>query len=76
MDKGEFFQSRDRFLHYDFEDALFFWDHRAGSVRMKFVGQDYDIEVPTDQRLFNDAIRHGREVTRDEYEAGRPAGRN
>lgn len=73
MDKGSFFAGHDRYLHHDHEDALFFWDHRTRKVWMKFVGQSFDVEVLHDQRLFNEAIAGGREISRSEYEAGKAA---
>ena len=73
MDKGSFFAGHDRYLHYDHEDALFFWDHRTRRVRMKFVGQPFDVEVEHDHRVFNDAIAHGREISRAEYASGKAA---
>jgi hypothetical protein len=72
INKGEFFAGTDRYLSYPHEDALFFWDYRARKIRMKFTGQDYDVEVPQDHRLFNEAILSGSEITRAEYEAGSP----
>ena len=70
LTKGEFFAGTDRYVYYGDEDVLFFSDAAAGKVWMKFVGKVHDVEVPHDQRLFNDAIRFGREVTRAEYQAG------
>ena len=72
MDKGEFFASEDRFIHYDFEDVMFSWDHRTRKVRMKFIGDAHETEVPRDQRLFNEAVAGGREISRASYTAGRP----
>lgn len=70
MDKGEFFAERDRYLYEPFEEAMFHWDHRARTIRMKLAGQSFDVEVPHDHRIFNEAIRSGREIGRAEYEAG------
>lgn len=70
MQKGEFFRDKDRYLYEPSEDAFFYWDHGTRKIRMKFAGEDYDIEIPHDHRIFNDAILSGREVTRDEYERG------
>jgi hypothetical protein len=70
MEKGEFFALNDRYLYYDYEDALFFWDHQARRVMMKFIGDAFESEVPHDHRIFNEAILSGREVTRAEYLAG------
>ncbi|WP_157084703.1 hypothetical protein [Sphingomonas pituitosa] len=74
MEKGDFFQERDRYLFEPFEEAFFHWDHRRRTVHMKFVGQDFDVEVPHDHRIFNDAILSGREVDKTAYERGSAQG--
>ncbi|OAN67192.1 hypothetical protein [Sphingomonas sp. TDK1] len=70
MMKGDRFQDRDCYLFEPFEEAFFHWDHRRRTIRMKFVGQEVDVEVPHDHRIFNDAIRSGREVDRVDYDCG------
>lgn len=70
MEKGEVFAERDRYLYEPFEEAMFHWDHRSRTIRMKLAGQDFDIEVSQDHRIFNEAILGGREIERAEYEAG------
>ena len=70
MGKGESFLTRDRYLYEPLEDAMFHWDHRARTIRMKLAGQSFDVEVPHDHRIFNEAIRTGREIAKAEYEAG------
>lgn len=73
IEKGDFFVGKDRYLFNDFEDAMFAWDHQTKRIMMKFVGGNFDSEVQHDHRLFNDAILSGREITREEYEAGEVA---
>ena len=70
MEKGAFFLNQDRYLHAPHEDAMFHWDHRARTIRMKLAGQRFDVEIPHDHRIFNEAIRSGREIARADYEAG------
>lgn len=69
-DKGEFFQGQDRFLFEPFEDALFRWDHHGRTVWMKMVGQPFEVQVPYDHRIFNEAILSGREIDKASYDAG------
>jgi hypothetical protein len=70
LEKGKFFVGTDRYLFYDFEEAMFFADHRNDKVYMKFIGNDFESEVGDDHRIFNDAILSGIEITKAEYEAG------
>lgn len=72
MEKGTYFKDQDRFILYDFEDVMFFWNHAERKVYMKFVGDGHETEVPHDQRLLNDAILGGQEISRDAYVSGRP----
>lgn len=70
MEKGQFFSDRDCYIHYGFEHVMFYWNHRARTVRMRLIGDAYDSEVPHDHRLFNEAVLHGREISKADYEAG------
>lgn len=70
IEKGEFFQGQDRYLYEPFEEAMFHWDHQSRTVYMKFLGGRVPTPVPYDHRIFNDAIRSGREITQAEFEAG------
>lgn len=65
------FASRDVFLGYDFEEVTYRWDHRTKTVFVKFYGAaQSDRPVPPDNRLYNDAILYGREISKEEYEKG------
>lgn len=78
MEKGEFFRDSGRYLYEPFEEAFFYWNRLiaftgtilTGKIRMKFAREDYDIELPQDHRIFNEAIISGREVTKADYERG------
>ena len=70
IERGQFFADRDHYLYYGFEDVMFHWDRRIRTIRMKFIGDAYDSEVPHDHRLFNEAVLDGREISKADYEAG------
>jgi hypothetical protein len=70
LEKRNFFVGIDRYLYFDFEDAMFFSDHESGKLYMKFVGDDFENEIADDHRIFNEAILRGIEITRAEYLAG------
>ena len=71
MEKGDFFVGQDRYLFYDFEEAMFAYDHVTAKISMKFVGDDFENDVGHDHRIWNEAILNGIEITRAEYLAGR-----
>ena len=74
IEKGEAFAQRDIYIDYDYEDVTYRWDHRTSTVYVRFYGEpERAVPVPHDGRLFNEALRFGREVTREEYERGFPA---
>jgi hypothetical protein len=65
------FASRDVFVDYDFEEVAYRWDHRSKIVFVKFYGAEESARpVPSDNRLYNDAILYGCEISQDEYEKG------
>ncbi len=73
MHKGEAFASRDIYLDYDFEAVTYRWDHRTALIYVRFYGTAECPEpVAYHNRLFNDALRFGREINREEYERGFP----
>ncbi|WP_259754970.1 hypothetical protein [Pseudomonas sp. GCEP-101] len=74
IEKGEVFAQRDIYIDYDFEDVTYRWDHRTSTVYVRFYGEpEHPEPVPQDNPLFNDALRFGREISREEYLRGFPA---
>jgi hypothetical protein len=69
--KGQRFDEGDVFVDHPFEQVMFRWDHRARRTFRKFYGGEEQGPVPHDNRLFNDALRFGDEITAAEYHAGR-----
>jgi hypothetical protein len=71
--KEAHFDDNDVFVDYDFEEVMFRWDHVGRKVFRKFYGQDESSEaIPSDNRLYNDALQFGDEITREEYARGLP----
>jgi hypothetical protein len=67
------FATRDVYLDYDFEEVTYRWDHGAQKAYVRFYGAGESASpVPTDNRLYNDAVLYGREISREEYEKGFP----
>lgn len=71
--KGPHFAERDIFVDYPFEDVMYRSDHLTQNLYVKFYG---DVESPEpvkdDNRLFNDALLYGDEISAEVYFAGKP----
>lgn len=67
MIKGDLLAKQDYYVLYDFEDVAFRWDHQAGKAFRLFIGDASEKEVPQDNRLLNDALRYGVEITAEQY---------
>lgn len=72
--KGAEFTQRDIFIDYPFEEVMFRWDHQCELVFRKFYGkQETPESVPHSNRLFNDALLYGEEISEEQYKTGRNA---
>ncbi|WP_460046994.1 hypothetical protein [Pseudomonas sp. S2_H01] len=59
------------YLDYDFEEVTYRWDHQTRTIYSKFYGAEEGAKpVPSDNRLYNDTLLYGREITREDYEKG------
>jgi len=56
----------DVYLDYPFEQAKFRYEKESGRVYRRFYGQPED-EILPGSSLYNDAIRTGKQITREEY---------
>ncbi len=73
VSKGEQFRHQDIFIDYDFEQVMFRWDYIEKKIYRKFYGKAEDLSsVPHDNRLFNDALLNGSQISREEYMLGKP----
>lgn len=72
IEKGDHFSDRDVYIDYPFEQVMYHWDYKNKKVYVKFYGENEKPEpVPHDNRLFNDALLAGQEITQDEYTKGK-----
>ena len=69
INKGEEFSKRDIYIDYAFEEVMFRWDHIKREIYIKFYNKDESTKpIPHDNRLFNDALRFGDEISKEDYE--------
>lgn len=72
INKGELFVQRDVYVDYPFEEVMYRWDHKAEKIYVKFYGENEKTEaIPHDNKLFNDALLSGHEITQEEYQNGK-----
>ena len=72
VSKGEIFGQGDVYVDYEFERVMFRWDFREKKIYRKFYGEEEGKQpVPDDNRLYNDALLYGNEITRDGYYKGK-----
>ncbi|HKU44145.1 MAG TPA: hypothetical protein VJR89_38555 [Polyangiales bacterium] len=72
LQKGEEFARRSICIDYPFEEVMFRWDHQQRQIYRKFYGEgEGPTPIPADNRLFNDALLYGDEITREQYRAGK-----
>ncbi len=69
VEKGPRFAESDVYVDYPFESVRYRWDHLSEKVFVKFYGKsEHDETVPTNNRLFTDALLSGTEITKAEYD--------
>jgi hypothetical protein len=71
INKGKIFADRDVYINYPFEEVMFRWNHVEQKVYVRFYGNaEYRNPIPQDNRLYNDALLYGSEISREQYEGG------
>lgn len=72
INKGERFAEGDIFIDYPYEEVTYRWDHLSKQIFVSCYGnEESQNPVPHDNHLFNEALRFGDEITREEYFRGR-----
>ncbi|MCF6202160.1 MAG: hypothetical protein L3J59_00610 [Methylococcaceae bacterium] len=72
INKGERFDHEDIYIDYNFEKVMLRWDHLKRKRYKKFYGESEGNElVPHNNRLYNDALLYGDEITLEEYMKGK-----
>ena len=59
----EDFNNRDIFLYYDYEGAFLRYEHKGQRYFLKLDNGQPEYQRPYDNRLVNDVIRFGKEVS-------------
>jgi len=69
VEKGDTFFQRNFFIDYPYEEVMYRWDYAREKVFVTFYGETEKFKpIPHDNRLFNDALLSGDEITREQYE--------
>lgn len=72
ISKGERFNFEDIYVDYPFENVMFRWDFSERIIYRKFYGEkEHSGSIPHHNRLYNDALLFGDEITREEYMKGK-----
>ena len=72
LNKGKLFAKKDMYIDYSFEEIMYRWDHVARKIYVKFYGEKEKANpIAHDNRLFNDALLSGKEITYEEYLVGK-----
>ena len=70
--KGERFDRENIYIDYQFEQVMFRWDFLERKRYKKFYGESEGNKfIPCDNRLYNDALLYGDEITLEEYFKGK-----
>ncbi len=70
--KGKVFSEKAVDIDYSFEEVIDRWEHKAEKIHVKFYGEDEKPDpIPHDNRLFNEALLSGKEITYEEYLEGK-----
>jgi len=69
---GEYLNTKEIYIDYPFEEVMFRRNNKNGSVYRKFYGEKESAEpIPHNNKLYNDALLSGNEITHDEYKKGK-----
>ena len=70
--KGKHLAIKNLYIDYPFEEVMFRRMKKDGAIYRKFYGEKESSEIIThDNKLFNDALLSGNEITQKEYETGK-----
>lgn len=74
INKGERFDREDIFVVYSYEAVMFRWNFKEKKIYRKFYGEaESNQSVPEENKLFNESLRFGEEITAAEYWNGKHA---
>lgn len=72
METSRFYGDHDAYVGDDFEEVMFRWDSKKEKIYRKLYGHDFETEVPHDNKLLNDVVLTGEEITKEQYAKGKP----
>jgi hypothetical protein len=73
ISKGQLFNEQDVYIDYDFEEVMYRYDYKTRKRYVKFYGKKESSRlVPHDNRLYNDALLYGEQITKEKYIKGKP----
>ncbi|WP_444921821.1 hypothetical protein ACJJID_05475 [Microbulbifer sp. CnH-101-G] len=68
---GEYLNLKNIYIDYSFESVMFRRDKKTKNIYRKFYGKkEHPAPIPHTNRLFNDALLYGQEITKEEYLKG------
>lgn len=71
IEKGPIFAAGDVYIDYPFEEVMFRWDRAEEKIYRRFYGSREDGPVSHDNRLCNDALLYGEQISREVYLKGK-----
>jgi len=72
IETGEYLNTKNIYIDYPYEDVMFRRDCLSEKIYRKFYGEAEEKEpIPYNNRLYNDALRFGEEISKEEYEKGK-----
>jgi hypothetical protein len=69
---GEYLNAKDVYIDYPFEEVMFRRMKSNGRIYRKFYGEEEAKDkINYDNKLYNEALLSGNEITKEEYEEGK-----
>lgn len=69
---GDKFWNRDVYIYDDVEEVKFRWDYAERKVYCKFCDDNIEFLTSHENKLYNDTILSGQEITKEQYEMDGP----
>lgn len=68
---GEYLNTKDIYINYEFEDVMFRRDKLTKEIFRKFYKEnEYPEPIPHTNKLYIEALLSGEEITKEEYITG------
>ncbi|WP_434779449.1 hypothetical protein [Neisseria sp. Ec49-e6-T10] len=63
--------TRDIYIDYDLEEVMFRWDFSKKQAYRKFYNEQEESLVPINNKLYNEVLLFGDEISKEQYEQGK-----